>query len=171
MKIKKICIAIMIFSLLTSFVSCAPASPSSESSFEWFDTVTTVSAYMDDDDFNDMWRVIREKFDYYNKLFDIYNEYKGINNLCTVNKNAGKSPVSVDKELIDFMTWARTVYDITDGKVNIAMGSVLSIWHDYRTAGLDDPFNAELPPKELLDEAAKHTNINNLIIDEKNFFI
>ena len=169
MKIKKICIAIMIFSLLTSFVSCAPASPSSESSFEWFDTVTTVSAYMDDDDFNDMWRVIREKFDYYNKLFDIYNEYKGINNLCTVNKNAGKSPVSVDKELIDFMTWARTVYDITDGKVNIAMGSVLRVWHDYRDAGIASPEKAELPPKVLLEEKSHNCDINKVVIDtEKN---
>lgn len=169
MKIKKICVFILVFSLLTSFVSCAPESPSSESSFEWFDTVTTVSAYMDDDEFDAMWRVICEKFDYYNKLFDIYNEYEGINNLCTVNKNAGKSPVSVDRELIDFMTYARSVYDITDGKVNIAMGSVLKVWHDYRDAGIADPENAELPPKELLEEKSHSCDINKVIIDtEKN---
>ena len=167
MKIKKICVVILIFSLLTSFVSCAPESLSSESSFEWFDTVTTVSAYMDDDEFGDMWRVVCEKFDYYNKLFDIYNEYDGINNLCTVNKNAGKSPVSVDRELIDFMTYARSVYDITDGKVNIAMGSVLKVWHDYRDAGIADPENAELPPKELLEEKSHNCDINKIIIDTK----
>lgn len=165
MKIKKICVVILIVSLLTSFVSCAPERLSSESSFEWFDTVTTVSAYMDDDEFGDMWRVICEKFDYYNKLFDIYNEYEGINNLCTVNKNAGKSPVSVDRELIDFMTYARSVYDITDGKVNIAMGSVLKVWHDYRDAGIADPENAELPPKELLEEKSHNCDINKIIID------
>jgi thiamine biosynthesis lipoprotein len=48
------------------------------------------------------------------------------------------------------------------------MGSVLSIWHNYRNEGLDDPANAELPPLELLQEAKKHTDINNVIIDEKN---
>ncbi len=165
MKIKRIWAVLLLFSLLTSFISCAPASLNSERSFEWFDTVTTVSAYMDDDEFSDMWSIICEKFDYYNTLFDIYNEYDGINNLCTVNKNAGKSPVSVDRELIDFITYAKTVYDITDGKVNIAMGSVLKVWHDYREAGILSPEKAELPPKELLEEKSHSCDINKVIID------
>lgn len=169
MKRKRILAVLLIFSLFASFVSCAPTSLSSESSFEWFDTVTTVSAYMDDDEFDAMWRVICEKFDYYDKLFDIYNEYDGINNLYTVNKNAGKSPVKVDKELVDFITYAKTVYDITDGKVNVAMGSVLKVWHDYRDAGIASPENAELPPKELLEEKSHNCDINKVVIDtEKN---
>ena len=110
---------------------------------------------MDDGEFDAMWRVICEKFDYYDKLFDIYNEYDGINNLYTVNKNAGKAPVKVDKELVDFITYAKTVYDITDGKVNIAMGSVLKVWHDYRGAGIASPEKAELPSKELLEEKSR----------------
>ena len=48
------------------------------------------------------------------------------------------------------------------------MGSVLEIWHEYRTLGIDDPLNATLPPMELLEEASKHANIENLIIDETN---
>lgn len=38
------------------------------------------------------------------------------------------------------------MYELTDGKTNIAYGSVLKIWHEYRTDGIDDPENAELPP-------------------------
>ena len=169
MKIKKILSAVLLFSLLTSFISCTPKILKSETSFEWFDTVTTVSAYMDDDEFDAMWRVICEKFDYYNRLFDIYSEYDGINNLCTVNKNAGKASVAVDRELVDFIAYAKNVYDITDGKVNIAMGSVLKVWHDYRTAGIADPENAELPPISLLEEKSQSCDINKVVIDtEKN---
>ena len=57
---------------------------------------------------------------------------------------------------------------MSNGTVNVGMGSVLKIWHDYRTQGIDDPVNAALPPRELLEEANKHTNLANLIIDEAN---
>jgi thiamine biosynthesis lipoprotein len=52
--------------------------------------------------------------------------------------------------------------------MNIAMGSVLSIWHDYRTAGLDDYKNASLPPMSDLQAAAEHVNIDDIIIDDEN---
>ena len=48
------------------------------------------------------------------------------------------------------------------------MGSVLSIWHDYREAGLADEANAQLPPMELLKQAAEHTDINSIVLDEAN---
>ena len=38
------------------------------------------------------------------------------------------------------------MYTVTNGKCNIAMGSVLSIRHKYREQGIDDPKSAELPP-------------------------
>jgi thiamine biosynthesis lipoprotein len=37
------------------------------------------------------------------------------------------------------LLYAKETYRLTDGKVNVAMGSVLSIWHDYREAGMDEP--------------------------------
>jgi 5,10-methenyltetrahydrofolate synthetase len=55
----------------------------------------------------------------------------------------------------------------TGGAVNIAMGSVLSIWHDCRELGMDDPASAKLPSMERLQEAALHTDIRGLIIDEE----
>jgi thiamine biosynthesis lipoprotein len=52
--------------------------------------------------------------------------------------------------------------------MNVAMGSVLRIWHKYRTEGIEDEENAALPPTDQLKEAAKHTDINKVIIDERN---
>lgn len=48
------------------------------------------------------------------------------------------------------------------------MGSVLSIWHEYRNAGIQNPEQAQLPPLSKLQEAAKYTDIDKVIIDEEN---
>ena len=51
--------------------------------------------------------------------------------------------------------------------MNVAAGSMLSIWHDYRTAGLDDPDNAALPPMDQLEAAMAHTDPANVQIDRE----
>ena len=106
----------------------------------------------------------------YHKLFDIYKRYSGIENLCTINElyDGAHRIVKVDKRIIDMLLYAKDMYTKTNGKVNVAMGSVLSIWHDYRTIGSDDPSVASLPPMEELSRAAEHTDITKIIIDEKN---
>lgn len=142
----------------------------SASSFAYFDTVTKVIGHETSQNkfakvVDDVYALLGE----YHKLYDIYNEYDGINNLATINKLVdGEHPVvKVDRRIIDMLLEAKRMYELTDGKMNVALGSVLSIWHDYRTKGIDEPWNAELPPMEQLQAAAKHTDINNIIIDEK----
>ena len=140
-------------------------------SFNYFDTVSTIIGYeVEGETFGKVGQKALELLGEYHRLFDIYNEYDGINNICTINKlvNGKHQVVKVDRKIIDMLVMAKEMYTLTDGKMNIAMGSVLSIWHDYRTAGLDQPGKAELPPMEKLTEAANHTNIDNLIIDEEN---
>ena len=100
------------------------------------------------------------------RLYDIYNDYEGINNLKTVNDNAGIQPVKVDPDLLSLIKWGKEVYTLTDGRVNIAYGAVLHLWHDKREAGIEDPAHAELPDQAALEEAAKHTNIEDVIIDD-----
>ncbi len=140
-------------------------------SFAFFDTVSYIYGYeAEEQEFADMNREIQALLGEYHRLFDIYNEYDGIVNLCSLNKLVGgeHQKLKVDRKIIDMLLYAKEMYALTDGKMNIAMGSVLSIWHDYRTAGIDEPWNAKLPPMDALLEAAKHTDINNIIIDEEN---
>lgn len=133
-----------------------------------FDTQTVVvGCEMSEDIFNKNAEKIYELLEEYHRLFDIYHEYDGINNLKTVNSMAGKAPVKVDKAIIRLLKFSKEMYTLTDGMTNVAMGSVLSLWHDYRTKGLDDPKNAALPPMEELSKAALHTDIEKVIIDEK----
>lgn len=140
-------------------------------SFAYFDTVSTIIGYESDEkEFADTSKAALELLGEYHKLFDIYNEYEGINNLYTINKlvDGEHQVVKVDQKIIDMLLIAKHMYTLTDGKMNVAMGSVLSIWHDYRTEGLDQPINAQLPPMNALEAAAKHTDINNIVIDIEN---
>ncbi len=142
--------------------------PKSRTYYDLFDTVSTVYDYTDGSnaDFEENLGKIEELLCYYDSLFDIYEPHEVINNLYTVNENAGVSPVKVDAELIEFLEYSKEMYILTGGEVNIAMGAVLSIWHGFREAGISDPSAAALPPAELLSEAAEHCNIDAIIIDK-----
>ena len=106
----------------------------------------------------------------YHRLYTIYHRFDGMENLCTVNalKDGSHRTVTVDSRIIDILLYAKEMYTLTGGRLNIAMGSVLSIWHDYREAGRESPAEAELPPMDALADAALHTDIDCLVIDEEN---
>ena len=137
--------------------------------FGMFDTVVEVLGNTrTQDDFNYFAQIIRERLEELHQLFDIYNEYEGINNLKTINNNAGIQPVEVSQDIIDLLLLAKEGYRITNGLFNIAMGSVLTIWHDYRTFGRRHSDLAVLPDMDMLQEASLLTNIDDIVIDEEN---
>lgn len=133
-----------------------------------FDTVTTIVGFAEDEKtFKDEVQKVHDELEVYHELYNIYDEFPGVINLKTVNENAGKEPIKVDKKIMDMLEMGIEMYDKTNGKVNIAYGSVLTIWHDYRTKGLDDPDHAKLPPMDKLLEAEKHTDISKVILDKE----
>ncbi len=136
---------------------------------EFFDTVTTVTGYAgSQEEFDAVADEIFSACKEYDRLFSIYHRYSGMENLCTVNElvNGQHRTVTVDSRIIDMLLYAKEMYNATNGVLNIAMGSVLSLWHDYRTIGKDNPTQASLPPMEKLQDAAQHCNIENMVIDE-----
>ncbi len=140
-----------------------------EASFlELFDTVTTVVGYAKNkEEFTEYSQMIYDELKVYHELYDIYHDYDGIQNIKTINDNAGIKPVKVDKKIIDMLKFSKEAYEITNGKTNVAYGAVLSVWHQYRTEGTEDPDKAKLPPMEVLQEKAKHTNIQDVVINEE----
>ncbi|OON85842.1 thiamine biosynthesis protein ApbE [Oribacterium sp. C9] len=133
-----------------------------------FDTVSMEIGYEPDEEtFKSRYKDSHDLLLKEHQLFDIYNDYEGVNNIKTINDNAGKEPVKVDEKLIELLKWGKEVYTLTDGKLNIAYGAVLRLWHDKREIGMADPSKGELPDEEALREAAKHTNIDDVIIDEE----
>ena len=136
---------------------------------ELFDTVTTVIGRADTEEaFQAQANAIRDALARYHRLFDIYNDYEGIVNIKTVNDQAGKSPVTVDPAIIKLLQDCKTYYALTGGRVNVAMGSVLQLWHEARSDSLRDPQNAWLPDAAALRAAAAHTDLDSLVIDEAN---
>ena len=136
-----------------------------------FDTLTVVTGYAtSQDEFDFFMAVIHDELQYLHKLFDIFNEYNGVNNLRTINDNAGIAPVQVHPAIIELMQVSKQAYHDTNGIVNIAFGSVLSIWHEYRTFFTENIGNPDiiptLPSMERLLEASQFTNINDIIINE-----
>lgn len=139
--------------------------------YGYFDTVTVIDGYTSTlPEFKEIVNEILAELDTYHKLYDIYNAYDGINNIHTINQlyDGEHKVVTVDSKIIDMLLYAKEMYVKTNGKMNVAMGSVLSIWHDYRDAADKYTGVGKLPPMADLQNAAEHTDINNLIIDEEN---
>jgi thiamine biosynthesis lipoprotein len=131
-----------------------------------FDTVTTIVVYdTSEKHANDIIEQIHQDLLTYHQLYDIYNTYDGINNLATVNANAGIAPVKVDKKILDLIDYAISMDELTNGRMNIAMGSVLTIWKTYRDAGTENPDAAQLPPMDALKAANEHALVSNIVID------
>ena len=134
-----------------------------------FDTVISLIGYAENQEtFDARAAETHAMYLHLHKLFDTYNSYadEGITSVCDVNRQAAVEPVKVDPILFGLLTFCKSNYELVNGQTNVAMGSVLSIWHEYREAGLDDPENAKLPPMADLQAAAQHMNIDDLILDE-----
>lgn len=133
-----------------------------------FDTVTSIVGKSDSQEaFEQAAQSVHDELLVYHQLFDIYHEYEGLNNLKTVNDRAGIGPVQVDQKIIDLLKDCKSYYDLTGGRVNVAMGSVLYLWHEARNDGLDNPANAYLPEQKALEVASLHTAMDAVLIDEE----
>lgn len=170
--IKKLTVVILALIVALNGASCAaqPENKRYEAEFlSLFDTVTRIVGYAESKEkFTEQAQLIHDSLEEYHRLYDIYTDYEGVNNIKTINEQAGIAPVKVDRKIIDLLIFAKEAYGTTNGQLNVAMGSVLKIWHDYREAGIDDPENAKLPSQDQLAAAAEHIDINKVIIDEEN---
>ena len=149
--------------------SAAPEAnePKGKVYYTYFDTVSYVYDYAGDsaERFDDRSAEVSHILKEYHELFDIYHEYKGVTNLCTLNKAAGGEALTLDPRLIDFLLAARDMYDATGGEMNVMLGAVLRLWHDCREAASADPEHAAIPTEEQLKAAEAHTGMELLEID------
>ncbi len=146
-----------------------------ELEFEYFDTVTQVLDYSgaSDAEFDKYCASVAEVFLRYHKLCDIYNEYEGTVNLKNVNDAKGEA-VAIGEELFELLEYSVRMYELTEGTLNIAMGALLRVWHEYRSAADENPFDESdntLPSAEELEEAAKHCDISKIYLDRSNFTV
>lgn len=157
--------------------------------YNTFDTIIQITLYTDtEEDFEKYFNLGKSEFERLHQLFDQYNAYEGVNNVYTINEMAGKEAVKVDEDLFNLIKMSMELRDETLGKTDIAMGSVLSLWHDAREeAGyvsngevvggngdqaLDENGKpalpeGDIPSQEDLEAADQHTDPENIILDEQ----
>lgn len=130
--------------------------------FDLFDTVSVVKGYARSQaEWEEQMEALHADLLHYHQLFDIYNQYDGMVNLCDVNARATAAPVAVEEDLYAFLDWcANTVYPQTDGATNIAAGAVLALWHDARESDTPAP-----PADDQIQQALAHIDIQNLQLD------
>lgn len=166
--------------LLLSLLFCSGCSAGAEMNkysivfADTFDTVITLIGYAESEEvFARNAALVQDMYRQYHKLYDTYTSYEneGIVSVYTLNQRAADKPVAVDPMLFNLLTFCKSHYDACHEQVNVAMGSVLSIWHDYREAGLNNPDDAQLPPMDALKTASGHTNLSDLILDAENMTV
>lgn len=134
-----------------------------------FDTVFYYQEYNDDRTASEThFNEAVSLFTHYNDLFDIYNSYDGMNNLKTINDNAGIKPVKVDPDIIDMLNMAKQFYTWSEGEFDITIGSLLNVWHTYREEGIklnEEGKKGKVPSEAELSEAAVHKGWDHVQID------
>lgn len=149
--------------------------------YDTFDTVVSAIVYASSEkEANAYFETIHKRYQELDHLYSSFKNYDGIVNVKSVNDKAGKGKVVVDKELYDLLRFSKDQYK-KYGETNIAFGAVTSIWQSYREAyevvpeverSVDDEAlkkglpDAKIPTMEELQAANKHTNIDDIVLND-----
>lgn len=134
-----------------------------------FDTVTTILGYEEDQEtFEKTAQRIHDRMEEYDHLYDIYHEYPGLVNLCTLNRHPGEE-MAVDARILDLLALSQQADAFSGHRTDAMFGAVLRLWHEAREEGINNPQEAVLPEMEALRAAREHTGFSLLEIDpERN---
>ncbi|QQK08700.1 FAD:protein FMN transferase [Miniphocaeibacter halophilus] len=170
---KKKFILLSLLSIILLFTACNKNKyiKNQDTIFGTFDTIIDFTAYTEtEEEYKKYYSLVKEEFNRLHKLYDIYNDYEGINNIKAINDMAGIEPVEVDRDIIELLKFSKNMTEKYSYKTNIAFGPVLNIWHEYREEALDEnnKEKPEVPNIEELKSASQHTDINKVIINEEN---
>lgn len=136
--------------------------------FDTFDTIISYVAFEESEEkFNEDAAFVESEFKRLHKIYDNYNTYTGINNVMSINENAGKGPIEVDKELSDLVALSIKWNKDISPKVDISLGPVLKIWHDYREEAMANPDRAAVPSGAELEKADEFVDIKKIKVNEK----
>ena len=122
--------------------------PATGSTFA-FDTYCTFTVYGD----GDALAKLSEACQHFDALFDLYDDESDI---ARINAGGGR-PVTVDSDTVDLVTRALDFCEQADGRFDITIGAVSTLWDfDEGVSPTDEQIAAALP----------HVNWHNVIVDE-----
>jgi thiamine biosynthesis lipoprotein len=166
---RTISVILMSFILFNCLPSCVLKNKQKLQSFEffeYFDTFSSITIYESDKDkLSGVKSELNSMLQEYDMLLDRYEPHDGITNLYSLNQNAGNGKVAVDEKLFSAISLGIQMHKMTDGECNIALGSVIKLWHDARDTASSDPASAYVPSSEAISTALLHTDISSIILD------
>ncbi|MBP5231311.1 MAG: FAD:protein FMN transferase, partial [Clostridia bacterium] len=152
---------LLLSSLLILPAGCsAPGSVRRSATYtDVFDTVSEFTAYgVTEETFDLALAAVHEELVRIHHLCDIYHGYDGIQNLFLINQHENGEVFHPDPDLLSILKTGERFYERTGGKLNIAMGSVHSIWHAF----FEQPDSSTLPDRKDLEEASEHMGFSNV---------
>ncbi len=152
---KRLIALLLCLLLLTGMPACGGPQKYTAQLFA-FDTLISLTAYCDSDRaFQELRSTLFGRLGLLHQKYDIYNEYPGMTNLCTVNRAAGQ-PTAVDGDIARLLDLSRQLYEQTGGLVNIAHGRLYGLWRQARETGA-------LPDSAALEAAMSHGDWQDLL--------
>ena len=146
---------VLVVLLLISLFGCKSNVENEAYFYSYFDTVSLIKSYKDDEatfkrKVNDI-EVIMYR---YHEMLDTFDDHN-VMRLYKFNEYAGEKKIVIDEELYDFLVFAKDMYYKTNGKTDVMMGALTSIW---KRAISDEA----LPDEIELKRASDHIDINSL---------
>lgn len=152
---------ILLLTVILSFCLCGCKGNISEYSKTGFafDTVIEITIYDTDKNHADI--ILNECLnicDYYDRLFNISDTESDI---YRINNSKG-NPISVSEDTIDIINKSIKYSEISDGLLDITIGSLYELW-DFNNSN-----HLSLPPSGKITEAINNTNYKEICIDTTN---
>ena len=146
---------------------------------QWADylhTYINLSVYYEDDEYHGQTSAIFNNIEniisHYHELSDKYDTYRGVTNIHDINLQPTITHV-IDQDLYDLISFALDHQEDVDNRFNMALGPVLSLWHDSREACTDiyTETICELPTSSALQAANQYTDPSKIILDPESLSI
>ncbi len=128
-----------------------------------FDTVCSVQIFTEKDE-KTASKILEEVFEKLKELEYIFSPTLKESELFKVNNIAPKIDITVSKEFRYLLEENLKIARLTSGEFNPCVGKLSSIWRELWTSQGKNP---ELPTKEAIENALKHTDYKSIILSEK----
>lgn len=96
------------------------------------------------------------------RLEEKYTRYKPTSVTSTINNNAGLTATELDKESLQLLHYANTLYEQSDGLFDITSGILRKAW-DFKSS--------ELPNAHTLESLLPHIGWNYITLDDNSIFL
>lgn len=83
-------------------------------------------------------------------------------NLAELNALAGQGPIEVPEKLFSVLQYGKEAWDVSHHTINITLGSVTRLWKEQQESE-----HPQVPSPEVLENAARSTEISELVLDEE----